>query len=82
MSYPLAEAKSLQQQIEFHKNAIPKIEKQMAKVDAKSAEYERLKKELDAHKKHIADKNHLLKKYGKYVVGYLAGNEIAKKIKF
>lgn len=77
-----AEAKQLQQQIKFHKEAIPKIKAKMGKVDAKSAEHAKLQKELSDHEKHLADKNHLLKKYGKYVVGYFVGKEIANKAGF
>lgn len=77
-----AEAKHLQQQIKFHKEAIPKIKSKMDKLDAKSAEHAKLEKQLKEHEQHLADKNHLLKKYGKYVAGYLVGNEIAKKVGF
>jgi len=77
-----AEAKHLQQQIKFHEEAIPKIEAKMAKADAKSAEHAKLEKQLKDHRQHLADKNHLLKKYGKYVVGYLVGKEIANRTGF
>lgn len=75
-----AEAKQLQQQIKFHEEAIPKIKEKMAKVDAASAEHERLQKQLKDHEQHLTDKNYLLKKYGKGVIGFLGVNELAKKL--
>lgn len=77
-----AEAKRLEQQIQFHKDAIPKIEAKMKKVEDTTAEHAKLEKELKMHQQNLADKNHLLKKYGKYVAGYVVGNEIAKKVGF
>jgi len=76
----VAEAKKLQQQIEFHKNAIPKIKEKMKKIDAKSEEHAKLSKELKEHENHLSDKNYLLKKYGKGVIGFLGLNEIRKKL--
>lgn len=75
----VAEAKRLQQQIKFHEEAIPKVESKMAKIDKKSAEHAKLKKELENHLKQLADKNHLLRKYGTRVIGFLGINEVAKK---
>ena len=75
----VAEAKQLQQQIKFHEDAIPKIKKKMNRVNATSNEHAKLSKELKDHEKHLADKNHLLKKYGAGVIGFLGMNEIAKK---
>lgn len=77
-----AEAKQLEKQIQFHKDAIPKIEAKMKKVADTTAEHAKLEKELKMHQQHLADKNHLIKKYGKYVVGYLGINELAKKVGF
>ncbi len=78
----VAEAKQLQQQIKFHEETIPKVKEKMKLVDAKSAEHDKLSRELKAHEQHLADKNHLLKKYGKRVVGFLGINEVAKKLGF
>lgn len=75
-----AEAKQLQQQIKFHEEAIPKIKEKLAKVDAKSAEHDKLQKELKAHEQHLADKNHLLRKYGTRALGILGVNELARKL--
>ncbi len=77
-----AEAKHLQQQIKFHEEAIPKIETKMSKVDVKSAEHAKLEKQLKDHKQHLADKNHLLKKYGKRFIGFLAASEVSHKLGF
>jgi hypothetical protein len=74
-----ADAKKLQQQIKFHEQAIPKIKAKMDNLDAKSAEHAKLEKELKMHEQHLADKNHLLRKYGTKVIGFLGINEIAKK---
>lgn len=76
----VAEAKHLQQQIKFHEEALPKIKAKMAKVDAKSAEHAKLAKELKDHEQKLADKNHLLKKYGKTALGLLGVNELRKKL--
>lgn len=78
----VAEAKSLQQQIKFHEEAIPKIEAKMAKFDSKSSEHAKLEKQLSDHKKHLSDKNHLLKKYGKYALGALGVNELSRRLGF
>lgn len=75
-----ATVKSLGQQIEFHHNAIPGIEAKMKKVDANSAEHKRLQKELDDHKKNIADKNHLLKKYGSLILKATGVSTLLHKI--
>lgn len=76
----VAEAKKLGQEIQFHRDAIPPIKARMEKLDAKSAEHAKLQKELKMHEQNLADKNHLLKKYGKYVAGYVIGNEVARKL--
>jgi len=78
----VAEAKQLQQQIKSHEEAIPKIKAKMDKVDAKSSEHAKLVKELKDHEKHLSDKNHLLKKYGKAVIGFLGVHELTKKLGF
>jgi len=78
----VAQAKQLQQQIKFHEEAIPKIREKMKKVDEKSAEHAKLDKQLKDHEEHLADKNYLLKKYGKYVVGYVIGKEVANRVGF
>ncbi len=57
-----AKVKSLEEQIKFHTDAIPKVEAKMKDLDVNSAEHKRLQKELDSHRKHIQDKNYLLKK--------------------
>ena len=58
----IEESNKIKSQIQFHKDAIPKLEAKMKAVDEHSAEHARLKKELSDHKKHIKDKNYLLKK--------------------
>ena len=78
----VAQAKQLQQQIKFHEEAIPKIQQKMKKIDETSAEHAKLVKELKDHEKNLADKNYLLKKYGKYVAGYVIGKEVANKFGF
>lgn len=78
----VAEAKKLTQQIQFYKDSIPKVQAKMDKLDVKSKEHAALKQQLEDYKKKLADNNHLLKKYGKYVAGYVVGNEIAKKVGF
>ena len=78
----VAEAKQLQQQIKFHEEAIPKLKDKINKVDEKTAEHAKLVKQLKDHEKKLSDKNYLLKKYGKYVAGYVIGKEVAHKFGF
>jgi hypothetical protein len=77
-----AEAKQLQQQIKFHEEAIPEIKAKMDKVDKKSVEHEKLQKQLKEHEQKLADKNHLLRKYGKTALGVLGINELTRKLGF
>jgi hypothetical protein len=60
----IEQSDKLKKQIKFHEDAIPKLKEQMKKVDEHSAEHARLKKQLSDHEKQLADKNHLLRKYG------------------
>lgn len=52
----------LRRQIKFHQEAIPKLEAKIKAADAKGAQYKKLVKELDDHKKNLQDKNYRLKK--------------------
>lgn len=75
-----AEVKSLGQQIEFHHKAIPKIETKMKQIAVDSAEHKKLEKELKSHKNHIADKNHLLKKYSNVILKATGVSALLHKI--
>lgn len=74
----IEESDKLKKQIQFKKDAIPKIEAEMKKVAANSAEHKKLQKELDEHHKFIEDKGGRLKELAKLfvkikVIGKLPG---------
>ncbi len=70
----------LKMQIKFHEDAIPKIKAKMKKLDEHSAEHARLKKELSDHEKQLADKNHLLRKYGNTILKFTGITAIGHRI--
>lgn len=70
----------LKKQIKFHEDAIPKLKAKIKKVDENSAEHARLEKELSDHKKHLADKNYLLKKFTGIVLKATGASTLMHKI--
>lgn len=64
----ILESEKLKKQIKFKQDAIPKIESKMKKVDTHTAEYKKLQKELDEHKKFIQDKGGRLKELAAFFV--------------
>lgn len=64
----IEESDKLKKQIKFHEDAIPKLKSKIEAVDRNSAEYKRLQKELDDHKKLIQDKGGRLKELAAFFV--------------
>lgn len=64
----IQESDKIKKQIKFKQDAIPKIESKMKKVETHTAEYKKLQKELDEHKKFIQDKGGRLKELGKFFI--------------
>ena len=64
----IEESEKLKKQIKFKEDAIPKIKAKMKDVEANSAEYKRLQKELEDHKKFIQDKGGRLKELAAFFV--------------
>lgn len=64
----IEESDKLKKQIKFKEDALPKIEAKINKVEANSAEHQKLKKELDEYKKFIQDKGGRLKELAHFFV--------------
>ena len=72
----IKESDELKKQIQFRKDALPKIEAKMKNVSADSAEHTKLAKELADHKKFIADKGGRLKELAKFFVKVKGANMV------
>lgn len=70
----IEESDALKKQIKFKEDALPKIQAKMQEVEKNSAEYSKLKNELEDHKKFIKDKGGRLKELATFFVKVKGAN--------